>query len=159
MFCKQFYFYFVLFELLITSFLVLNTHYVAFPLLLPIEYIRNLRNNCSLLMSLVYLLRHTIYILRFVFLVLQIQVNYYKIQNSSGEDIIVVQIAGLIARRIVCPLKVGDEVKRGFDFGMIRFGSQTEIIIPSRDGIPFKSTVKVGDKVQGGKTVLGDWIK
>ena len=81
------------------------------------------------------------------------------LMSSDGVPILVRQIAGLIARRIVCPLKVGDEVKRGFDFGMIRFGSQTESIIPSRDGIPFKSTVKVGDKVQGGKTVLGDWTK
>ena len=67
-------------------------------------------------------------------------------------------LAFLIARRIVCPLEVGESVKRGFDFGMIRFGSQTEIIIPARDGVAFKSAVKVGDKVHGGKTVLGDWI-
>lgn len=81
------------------------------------------------------------------------------LRSTSGVPILVRQIAGLIARRIVCPLEVGESVKRGFDFGMIRFGSQTEIIIPARDGVAFKSAVKVGDKVHGGKTVLGDWIE
>jgi len=42
---------------------------------------------------------------------------------------------------------------------MIRFGSQTEIILPAKDGVPFEAAVKVGDTVQGGKTVLGDWIE
>ncbi|OUU24481.1 MAG: hypothetical protein CBC13_03540 [Planctomycetia bacterium TMED53] len=81
------------------------------------------------------------------------------LRTTDGVPILVRQIAGLIARRIVCPLQVGEEVERGFDFGMIRFGSQTEIIIPAKEGVPFKSMVKVGDKVHGGKTVLGDWIE
>lgn len=81
------------------------------------------------------------------------------LRSADGVPILVRQIAGLIARRIVCPLQVGENVERGFDFGMIRFGSQTEIIIPARNGVPFRSTVKVGDKVHGGKTVLGDWIE
>ncbi len=81
------------------------------------------------------------------------------LRSSAGVPILVRQIAGLIARRIVCPLQVGEEVERGYDFGMIRFGSQTEIILPAKDGVPFEAAVKVGDTVQGGKTVLGDWIE
>jgi phosphatidylserine decarboxylase len=79
------------------------------------------------------------------------------IQSDEGLKILVRQIAGLIARRIVCPLQAGDRIERGFDFGMIRFGSQTEIVIPARDGVPFRAAVVPGQKVQGGKTVLGDW--
>ena len=54
--------------------------------------------------------------------------NYYKISNSNGEDIIVVQIAGLIARRIVCEVKADDELNQGDRIGMIRFGSRADII-------------------------------
>ena len=79
------------------------------------------------------------------------------IRTPQGVPLLIRQIAGLIARRIVCPLQVGEEVERGFDFGMIRFGSQTEIVIPPRDGVPFQVSVAVGQKVQGGKTILGDW--
>jgi len=79
------------------------------------------------------------------------------IRSTDGLKILVRQIAGLIARRIVCPLQAGDRIERGFDFGMIRFGSQTEIVIPARDGVPFRAAVVPGQKVQGGKTVLGDW--
>ena len=79
------------------------------------------------------------------------------IQSADGLKILVRQIAGLIARRIVCPLQAGDSIERGFDFGMIRFGSQTEIVIPPKDGKKFKAAVKAGQKVQGGKTVLGEW--
>ena len=79
------------------------------------------------------------------------------IRSTDGLKILVRQIAGLIARRIVCPLQAGDPIERGFDFGMIRFGSQTEIVIPARNGVPFRSAVVPGQKVQGGKTVLGDW--
>merc|ERR1739848_300790 len=50
--------------------------------------------------------------------------NYYKIQNSSGEDIIVVQIAGLIARRIVCESSENQDIEQGDRIGMIRFGSR-----------------------------------
>lgn len=77
--------------------------------------------------------------------------------GSDGVPVLVRQIAGLIARRIVCPLQAGQQIERGFDFGMIRFGSQTEIVIPARNGIPFRTHVKEGQAVRGGKTVLGDW--
>lgn len=79
------------------------------------------------------------------------------IRTSDGTPVLIRQIAGLIARRIICPLEAGQVIDRGFDFGMIRFGSQTEIVIPPRQGVPFKAQVKVGEMVEGGKTVLGDW--
>jgi phosphatidylserine decarboxylase len=79
------------------------------------------------------------------------------IRSHDGLKILVRQIAGLIARRIVCPLQAGDAIDRGFDFGMIRFGSQTEIVIPPKDGKKFTAAVKAGQKVQGGRTILGEW--
>ena len=56
--------------------------------------------------------------------------SYYKVQNSSGEDIIVVQIAGLIARRIVNYAKVGDSAEQGKDAGFIKFGSRVDLFLP-----------------------------
>ena len=53
--------------------------------------------------------------------------NYYKIQNSLGEDIVVVQIAGLIARRIVCESSENQDIKQGERIGMIRFGSRADV--------------------------------
>lgn len=60
------------------------------------------------------------------------------------------QIAGSVARRIVCPLKVGDDVVIGDRFGMIKFGSRTDLILPPNAEI----LVKPGDRVVGGETVL-----
>lgn len=62
-----------------------------------------------------------------------------------------VQIAGLVARRIVCRLKNGDTVKRGERFGMIRFGSRLDVYLPDRVQV----TVRVGEKVKAGETILG----
>jgi len=53
--------------------------------------------------------------------------NYVKIKSSEGEEIILVQIAGLIARRIVCDIKEGEEKKQGEKFGIIRFGSRVDL--------------------------------
>jgi len=53
--------------------------------------------------------------------------NYLKLKNSSGDEIILVQIAGMIARRIVCDVKEGDTLNQGDRFGMIRFGSRVDI--------------------------------
>ena len=53
--------------------------------------------------------------------------NYLKLKNSSGDELIVVQIAGMIARRIVCDVKVGDTIKQGDRFGIIRFGSKVDL--------------------------------
>jgi phosphatidylserine decarboxylase len=62
------------------------------------------------------------------------------------------QIAGAIARRIVCWLKPGDVVQTGERFGMIKFGSRTDVLLPAGEKIEL--LVKVGDKVKGGSTVL-----
>jgi len=68
----------------------------------------------------------------------------------SGQEVAMVQIAGLIARRIVCWLQEGDEIKAGERFGLIRFGSRVDIYLPD------DSQVKVfpGRKVKAGETVL-----
>jgi phosphatidylserine decarboxylase len=62
------------------------------------------------------------------------------------------QISGAIARRIVCWLKPGEEVRAGDRFGMIKFGSRTEVLLPIGEALDVR--VKVGDKVKGGATVL-----
>lgn len=70
---------------------------------------------------------------------------------ATGHKIIFKQIAGLIARRIVCKLKEGDDVSAGDRFGMIRFGSRAELILPKSTVI----AVKVGEHVKGGESVIG----
>ena len=75
--------------------------------------------------------------------------NYYKIQNSSGEDIIVVQIAGLIARRIVNESHEGQELKQGERIGMIRFGSRVDVYFEN-----YKPLIKVNQKTIAGETLL-----
>lgn len=69
-----------------------------------------------------------------------------------GPRFLVRQITGLIARRIVCPLKEGDKCGRGERFGMIKFGSRTELYLDAAFEVEWK--VKVGDKVKGGATVV-----
>ena len=75
--------------------------------------------------------------------------NYYKIINNLGEEIIVVQIAGLIARRIVCESSKDQELKQGERIGMIRFGSRADIYFEN-----YKPLVKVGQKTIAGETLL-----
>ncbi len=65
--------------------------------------------------------------------------------------ILVRQIAGIIARRIVCWTKAGDMVERGQRYGLIRFGSRVDIFLPEKTELK----VKLGDRVKGGKTILG----
>ena len=73
--------------------------------------------------------------------------------NSGGKNkrIAFVQIAGLIARRIVCRIKEGDKVESGSRFGLIKFGSRLDIYLP----LSFRQDIKVGDKVFSGKTIMG----
>ena len=78
---------------------------------------------------------------------------------ADGTRVLTRQIAGLIARRIICPVVEDDELEQGFDYGMIRFGSQTEVSIPDRDGRRFEARVAPGDAVRGGLTVLGQWVE
>jgi phosphatidylserine decarboxylase len=75
------------------------------------------------------------------------------IAEEGGFPFVVRPIVGAIARRIVCPVEKGDRFARGERFGMIKFGSRTQLAIPA--DVPFDLAVKVGDKVQGAKTVLG----
>ena len=75
--------------------------------------------------------------------------NYFKIKNNSGGEIIVVQIAGLIARRIVTEVSKDQELKQGSKIGMIRFGSRVDIYFENYDPI-----VKVNQKTIAGETLL-----
>jgi phosphatidylserine decarboxylase len=70
--------------------------------------------------------------------------------EGLGGDIAVVQIAGLIARRIVCDLKEGERVWRGSRFGIIRFGSRVDVYLPSGANV----LVSAGQSVKAGETVL-----
>lgn len=73
-------------------------------------------------------------------------------ESPPHRRLVVRQIAGLIARRIVCNLRCGERVARGHKFGMIKLGSRTELIVPAEAGL--RILVKIGDKVQGGSTIL-----
>ena len=75
--------------------------------------------------------------------------NYVKLKNSTGDEIILVQIAGMIARRIVCDVKVGDEMKQGDRFGIIRFGSRVDIYFDNYDLL-----VKNNQNTVAGETLL-----
>ena len=75
-------------------------------------------------------------------------------QTEDGKEVGFVQIAGLIARRIVCDLKVGDRVRAGERFGIIRFGSRVDIYLPQGAS----STVIEGQTAIAGETVLSDLI-
>lgn len=77
------------------------------------------------------------------------QRNYIGISSDVGR-LIVVQITGAIARRLVCWAKVGQYMPRGERFGLIRFGSCTEVYLPSHADIK----VAVGDKIRGGNSVI-----
>ena len=75
--------------------------------------------------------------------------NYYKLKDKSGNDIIVVQIAGLIARRIVCETDNGQELNQGDRIGMIRFGSRADVYYEN-----YEPLVKIGQKTISGETLL-----
>ena len=75
--------------------------------------------------------------------------NYFKIKTSSGEEIIIVQIAGLIARRIVCQVEQDQELKQGERIGMIRFGSRADVYYEN-----YEPLVKIGQTAVAGETLL-----
>jgi len=83
------------------------------------------------------------------------RLNEQNVITIAGADICVIvrQIAGLIARRVVCWKKPGDLIQRGELLGLIRFGSRVDIILPKEVHI----RVKVGERVKGGATVLGEY--
>jgi phosphatidylserine decarboxylase len=80
--------------------------------------------------------------------------NSILIRTDDGKEILTVQIAGLIARRIECWVKEGMHILKGERFGLIRFGSRLEVFLPSDSLI----SVKVGDKVRAGETPIG-WLQ
>lgn len=72
--------------------------------------------------------------------------------DNGNFDIMMRQIAGKVARRIVNNLEVGDVVDQGLDFGFIKFGSRVDLFLPLNTDIK----VKIGEKVKGGETVIGE---
>ena len=75
--------------------------------------------------------------------------NFYKIKNSYGEDIIVVQIAGLVARRIVTETSIDEELQQGARIGMIRFGSRADLYFEN-----YEPLVKINQKTIAGETLI-----
>tara|TARA_B100000214_G_C23754094_1_gene529153 strand:- start:88 stop:735 length:648 start_codon:yes stop_codon:yes gene_type:complete len=75
--------------------------------------------------------------------------NYFKIKDNQNNDVIVVQIAGLIARRIVCETNKDQELNQGDRLGMIRFGSRVDVYYEN-----YEPLVKVGQKAISGETLL-----
>ncbi len=74
--------------------------------------------------------------------------------SGSGSRIVVKQIAGLIARRVICWKKPGQHLERGELIGLIRFGSRVDVVLPAQA----KILVGVGDRVYGGSSVLGEYV-
>jgi phosphatidylserine decarboxylase len=70
--------------------------------------------------------------------------------EQQGYTLVVRQIAGVLARRIVCRVKPGDVLEKGERYGLIRFGSRTDVILPPEAEV----VAKVGDVVRGGETIL-----
>ena len=75
--------------------------------------------------------------------------NFFKVKLNNGEEIIIVQIAGLIARRIVCEVEQGQELKQGDRIGMIRFGSRVDLYFKNK-----KILAKLGQNVIAGESLL-----
>jgi phosphatidylserine decarboxylase len=75
--------------------------------------------------------------------------NYYKIKDPHGNEIVIVQIAGLIARRIVCETNKNQDLKQGERIGMIRFGSRADVYYEN-----YKPLVKIGQRSISGETLL-----
>jgi len=85
------------------------------------------------------------------------QVNECNLIFCRRDDSLLLgvrQVSGAIARRIVCPMQSGDRFARGIRFGMIKFGSTTELIVPDRDDVAVH--VAVGDRVRGAVTMLAE---
>lgn len=76
--------------------------------------------------------------------------NALWIRTHDGQDVVVVQVAGLIARRILCYVEPGQQAVRGGRYGFIRFGSRVDVYLPTHS----RFAVALGDKVQGGTDIL-----
>ena len=75
--------------------------------------------------------------------------NYVKMINSKGDELVLVQIAGLIARRIVCEVREKEQIKQGDKFGMIRFGSRVDLYFSD-----YQLLVRQNQKTVAGETIL-----
>ena len=75
--------------------------------------------------------------------------NYIKMLNSNGDELILVQIAGMIARRIVCEVKENEETKQGDKFGIIRFGSRVDLYFKN-----YQLMVRQNQKTIAGETII-----
>ena len=75
--------------------------------------------------------------------------NYVQLRNSNGNEVIIVQIAGMIARRIVCDVKEGDNLNQGERFGIIRFGSRVDLYFQN-----YNLLVRNGQNTVAGETLL-----
>jgi phosphatidylserine decarboxylase len=78
--------------------------------------------------------------------------NALWIKTAAGVDVTCVQVAGLIARRILCYVKAGDAVTRGQRYGFIRFGSRVDVYLPATA----TPRVAVGDKVYASSTIIAE---
>jgi len=81
--------------------------------------------------------------------------NALWIKTTNGKDVVVVQVAGLVARRILCYLRPGEAVARGARYGFIRFGSRLDVFLPP----DAKVAVGLGDKVKGGSQILAHLVQ
>lgn len=75
------------------------------------------------------------------------------VMRGQGIELTVKQVAGLIARRVICWKRPGQNLERGELFGLIRFGSRVDILVPKQ----VRVLVKVGDRVKGGSSILGEY--
>lgn len=79
--------------------------------------------------------------------------NALMLRTAGGAKVLCVQVAGILARRIVCWVSPGEKVQRGERFGLIRFGSRMDTFLPLGTAL----RVAVGDRVKGGETVVGEF--
>ncbi len=80
--------------------------------------------------------------------------NVVTLEDAQGRRIILIQVAGILARRIVCAVKGGDRVRRGDRYGMIMLGSRVDLYCPPQ--VTLK--VQVGQRVKAGETVIGEYL-
>jgi phosphatidylserine decarboxylase len=86
---------------------------------------------------------------------LQNEHNAVFLETADGKPLCTVQVAGLIARRIICKVQPGDDVRKGQRFGLICFGSRLDVYLPE----DVEAGVTVGDKVKAGSSVIGRFAK
>lgn len=79
--------------------------------------------------------------------------NAVHLQTENGTDVVFVQVAGLVARRILCYVKEGDSLQQGQRYGFIRFGSRVDLFLPEN----FNPSVALGNNVSAGTSILGQF--